>query len=116
MSFAAQAHGTRPVFMKGTVTDENSGEAIPGAVISIERNGQVIHSVETDLKGDFSLNYEINYLPSDEFKVSIYKKGYRIQKMKTLHCEKESITIEMEKKPKFAPLILPSTTRLQYDI
>ncbi|HBF21922.1 MAG: hypothetical protein CMI36_06635 [Owenweeksia sp.] len=116
LSFYAQALGIKPISLQGVVTDVQSGEVIPGAVISIERNGEVIHSVETDGQGGFTLNYDAPYLRTDEVRVSIFKKGYKVQKMKTLHQEKEELIIELEKRPKFVPLILPSTSKHPYDI
>ena len=117
LSLSALAHGGKvPISIHGTVTDQNSGNVIPGAVISIERNGEVIHSIETDLEGSFNLSYDAPYLRSDELKVSIFKKGYKVQKMKTLRCEKEEIIIQLEKKPKFVPLILPAAGKPVYDI
>ena len=117
LSLSALANGGKtPISIQGTVTDQNSGNVLPGVVISIERNGQVIHSIETDGQGSFNLSYEAPYVRSDELKVSIFKKGYKVLKMKTLQCEKDELLIQLEKKPKFVPLILPGAGKPVYDI
>lgn len=116
-SFAVMAHGDKtPVYLQGTIVDGASGGAISGAVISIEYNGEIIHSVETDAEGGFALKYEGSFPRKDKVRVSIFKKGYKVQKVKPLECAKDELHISLAKKPKLIPLILPASGKAAYDI
>ena len=114
--FSVANDGKVPVVIKGNVTDSNSGAVIQGATVTIEHNGQVIQSIQTDDQGNFSLRYEGNTSRPDQLKVSVYKNGYTLKKCKSLNQEKNEIRIKLKKKPPFQPFLLPSSQRLNYNI
>lgn len=108
--------GKEPVLIKGNIIDQVSGKVITGAVITIEQNGQIIQSIQSDEEGNFSLKYEEGTLRIDQLKVSIYKSGYRLKKVKTIRETDNDMKIELEKKPKFIPILLPTGPDLNFSI
>lgn len=86
-----------------------SGEKIEGAVITLEKDGEVIQTITTDESGNFELNYDEKKEDQGELKIKITKPGFsakNIKSLKNIDCE---LKLELKKKPKRQkPIILPS--------
>ena len=107
------AHGDKFQFSFTGIVSEPSGKAVQGAVISIEHNGQVIHSTQTDDEGNFDIKMEGPFNRPDQLKVKVYKKGYRTEYIVPLNC-RSAIDVELERAPTPIPLMRtsPSNTFL----
>lgn len=116
-SFGLSANdGKAPIVLKGSVTAKESGEKIQGAVITIEKDGQVLKTITTDESGNFCLKYELPNVSEDQLKVKIYKKGFNSEDIRPLKEGECSLKVELKKKPKFRPFILPTGPQRVYDI
>lgn len=106
----ADESGIPPIELKGVVSEDGSGKSLKGAVISIEKNGQVIHSTQSDENGEFSLSFEGPISRFDKVTISVSKQGYRTQDIKTIHHDND-ISIKLDKIPKPIPLLMPLKNR-----
>jgi hypothetical protein len=114
--FVEAKDGKDPTIIKGTITDQVSGKVIQGAVITIEKNGQLIQSVQSNESGGFTIRYEGNVSQLDVLKVKIYKPGYLSKRVKTLSKIENEVKVELEKKPKFQPFLFPNQAHANFDI
>ena len=116
-AFAMQANdGKAPIVIKGSVISKDSGEKIKGAIITIEKDGQVVKSITTDESGKFCLKYESPTANQEKLKVKIYKKGFSSENIRPLREGECELKVELKKKPKFRPFILPAGPQRVYDI
>lgn len=101
----SRAHGDKlPISLSGIISDP-SGKAVSGATISIEKNGQIIHSTETNAGGEFSIQMEGPLGRMDELKLKIEKKGYRSQQLVPMLCPKKNLEVELQKLPTPIPIM-----------
>ncbi len=100
------AHGDKnPFSLSGVITDE-SARPVSGAVISIEKNGEVIHSTETDALGNFELKMEGPIPRLDQLKITVQKKGYKSQRVRPIQCNEKFINIQLQRQLPI-PIIKP---------
>ncbi len=101
------AHGDKiPIQISGVVSERLAGGAVEGAVISIERNGQVIQSIQTNDKGQFSIKVEGPLGRMDQIRISVYKSGYKTADYVPVNCNNSQIKIELERKEAI-PILRP---------
>lgn len=110
LSFSFQANAEKGVKqLKGSVVEMDSGEKIKGAIITVEKDGEVIQSIVTDESGNFELNYDETHEKEGELKIKISKPGFtgkNIEPSDKSCCE---MKFELKKKPKRKkPMILPA--------
>ncbi len=98
-----------PTLFKGSVVEMESGEKIKGAVITLEKDGEVIKTITTDESGNFELEYEEESETKGELKLKITKPGFsakNIESLKNIDC---NLKLELKKKVKRQkPVILPA--------
>lgn len=93
------AHGEKnPWSLSGIVVEKQAGHIIEGAVISIEKNGQVLQSVATDRQGRFCLRFEGNVSRMDHLKIKIYKKGYKVETYLPVDFKDDDFEILLDKR------------------
>lgn len=86
-----------------------SGEKIKGAVITLEKDGEVIQSITTDESGNFELNYEEAVTEPGQFKIKISKPGFSGQNVEPNNHSSCEIKFELKKKSqRQRPVILPA--------
>lgn len=76
MPILSWAHGDKTHLSFSGVISEGT-MPVSGAVISIEKNGQVIQSAESDANGNFEISVEPYISRMDQVKITVHKKGYR---------------------------------------
>lgn len=109
----ALAHGEKiPIEISGVVS-EKGGAAVEGATISIERNGEVIQSTQTDAGGRFSLKVEGPIGRSDQIRLRVYKKGFKTGELLPVCCNDARIVLE-RKKP--VPILRPFGSKASLSI
>ena len=101
---AGFAHnGKIPISFTGIVSGE-SGSAIEGAVISIEQNGQIIQSTQTDEKGQFTIKLEgIGRI--DQVKLTVQKKGYKKEIALPFNADTQQLNIQLQRLREPIPLL-----------
>ena len=93
------AHGDKfPLSFSGIVSEPAGGHPVEGAVISVEKNGQVIQSTRTDAKGKFSLKIEAPLNRRDQLKLKVQKHGFKSQMHLPVNCQNENLKIGLERK------------------
>lgn len=97
MPILTWAHGDKLTISFSGIVSESSGKAVQGATISIEHNGQIIQSAESDAEGNFSIKMEGPFTRLDQLKVKVQKKGYRSQNLIPLDCDNKSIEVELHR-------------------
>ncbi|MDZ7845419.1 MAG: carboxypeptidase-like regulatory domain-containing protein [Owenweeksia sp.] len=74
------AHGDKTLLsFSGFILEEEQGQAIKGATISIEKNGRVIHTTKSNGKGYFSLKLEGPIARMDQLVLRVEKPGFQSQ-------------------------------------
>jgi len=99
------AHGDRISISFSGIVSENTGKSVSGATISIEHNGQVIHSTRSDEKGNFSIKMEGPFSRPDKLKVKVYKKGYETRYLTPINCRNAEIEVQMHRSPTPIPIM-----------
>lgn len=100
------AHGDKsPLSLSGIITDEDA-KPVSGAVISIEKNGEVIQFTETDIKGNFELKLDGPIPRMDQLKITVHKKGYKSQHIRPVQCNEKYHNIQLQRQQPI-PIIKP---------
>ena len=104
----SHAHGDRiELNMSGVVNDARTNEPVSGALISIEKNGEMIYSVRTARDGSFLIRFEDPVGRHDQWKVKVGKKGYESYSFPPLNTPKqEDLAIELSPKSPI-PILKP---------
>lgn len=107
MPFFTLAHGDKnPFSLSGVIVEDGTARGVSGAIISIEKNGEVIQSTETDANGNFILKMD-GYMPRmDQVKVTVQKRGYKSQRIRPVGCLNQNLQIRMQKQSPI-PIIKP---------
>ncbi len=105
--FLALAHGDKtPFSLTGIIFDE-SGESISGAEISIEQNGEVIHSTQSNKEGLFKLTLDPTVIKADQIKIKVKKSGFRSEELVPASCNQAPLQLHLKKAPTTIPVIRP---------
>lgn len=106
MPFFGWAHGDKnPFSLSGVITDE-SARPVSGAVVNIEKNGEVIQSTETDAEGNFELKMDGNTPRLDQLKITVQKKGYKTHRVRPVQCSDKYLNIQLQRQNPI-PIIKP---------
>ncbi len=101
------ANGDRiEVNMSGVVYDSRTNQPIGGALISLEKNGQMIYSTRTAEDGSFSIKFEGPIGRQDQLQVKVSKRGYVINSFPPLDIHKGDININLLRKSPI-PILKP---------
>ncbi len=104
--FIGWAHGDKSSFsLSGVITDE-SARPVSGAVINIEKNGEVIQSTETDAEGNFELKMDGIMPRMDQLKFTVQKKGYKTYRISPVQYNEKFINIQLHRQLPI-PIIKP---------
>lgn len=118
--FAAHAgHGDSPIVFKGSVIEEDSGDEIIGATITLEEDGKVVQTIQSDKDGNFVIEYETPKSTTEktkDVKIKISKPGFKAQDVNPVAENPSSIKVELKKKPEFKPFTFPSSPHQVYDL
>lgn len=91
------AHGEKnPFSLSGVIMDE-SARPVSGAVISIEKNGEVIQSAETDDQGNFELKMDGSMPRMDQLKITVQKKGYKSHRIRPIQYSEKYLNIQLQR-------------------
>lgn len=106
LPFLGMAHGDKtPIQISGVILENGSAQGVSGAVVNIEKNGQVIHTTKTDDSGNF--DFQIEGMPRmDQVKVSVYKKGYKSTEFRPFDGCMKNLRIPMQRQS-VIPIIKP---------
>ncbi len=110
IAFANQGSGdkdNKPPTLKGVIVEAVEGAEIEGAVISLEKNGQVLQSVESDENGSFQLQFNDQVIRRDQVTINVYKKGYKTYRSKPISHTSDTVSIHLERIPEIIPVIVP---------
>lgn len=97
-----------PISFSGSIS-EITGKSIEGAIISIERNGQVIQSTQSHEDGSFSITIEGPLVRMDQVKVTIKKKGFKTEIALPLNGKNQNMNIILERLTEPIPLLNPGS-------
>ncbi len=91
----ADPHGDKsPLSFSGVITDESS-KPVSGAIINIEKNGQVIQSTKSDINGNFSIKMEGYISRVDELRITVNKKGYKRVSIPPVELKVEDLQLQI---------------------
>jgi len=99
------AHGDKISISFSGIVAEPSGDAVQGAVISIEFKGQVIHSTSSDAEGNFDIKMEGPIGRTDQLEVRVSKKGYRSANLIPVDCQNKNIEVTLQRTPAVIPIM-----------
>ncbi len=103
----ALAHGDRiELNMSGVIHDSRTNQPVGGALISIEKNGQMIYSTRSSEDGSFSLKFEGPIGRHDQLQVKVAKKGFEIKSFPPVNLHKEDMIINLKRKSPI-PILKP---------
>lgn len=107
-SLWASPHGEKtPLSLSGVIYEDESGKAAEGAVITLEKNGEVIQHTETDDQGNFILRMEGPVDRMDQLLVRIHKKGYKSTSLRPVEWTGQNLQIRLKRMPVVIPILKP---------
>ena len=96
-----------PVYeFHGKVSDKKTGKSIGDAKIQLERNGEIIVEISTNVDGSFIIKIPQDEMKLEALKIRVKKRGYRTQEMNTIPTLKNSFEIHLERN-KAIPIMVP---------
>ena len=101
------AHGDRiELNMSGQIHDSYTNKPVGGALISVEKNGQMIYSTRSGDDGKFSIKFEGPIGRHDKLQIRVSKKGFQNNVFPPIDLIKENVVIELKKKSPI-PILKP---------